>query len=196
MFLSDKTIREHSLASLMIKPFSEDQLQPASYDVKLGEWYLDPSYCTKWNPAPFEGKENCLDLRDMPKVSEFMDKKQLGVDGIILAPGKFILAATLEYFIIPPSIRASIEGKSSLARLGIVPHIAAGYIDPGFKGVITLEIANIGPFFVRIRPGDKIAQIAFANLDQECERPYGHPELGSHYQNQAGVQGSKYGRTE
>lgn len=196
MFLSDATIRQYcsdsSLRGIdhMIHPFADAQLQPASYDVLLGEEILGASHGRR-HP---EFDAGILDLRRMPEVGEFMKPRTLGKDGIVIKPGDFLLATTHEHFAIPPWVRASIEGKSSLARLGLIPHVAAGYIDPGFRGKITLEIVNLGPFHIRIRPGDSVAQIAFALTDRACERPYGHPELKSHYQNQNNVQGSRYGR--
>jgi len=130
----------------------------------------------------------------MPSVGRFMNRVEMDPNGsFYLPPNTCLLGTTVEKFCIPVHLRGSVEGKSSLARLFVVPHVAAGYIDPGFCGHITLEIVNLGPFTIILRPGDRIAQISLANCTQCAERPYGHKDLGSHYQNQADVQGSKYG---
>ena len=62
---------------------------------------------------------------------------------IIIHPREFILGETVEYFEIPDDLVGRLEGKSSLGRLGIIIHSTAGYVDPGFKGTLTLEISNL-----------------------------------------------------
>lgn len=67
----------------------------------------------------------------------------------------------------------------------------AGYIDPGFKGNITLELSNVGKMPVALRPGMRICQISFEKLSSPCEHPYGHPSRESKYQMQRGATSSK-----
>jgi len=86
-----------------------------------------------------------------------------------------------------PSIAARVEGKSTLGRLGLVIHSTAGFVDPGFKGNITLEMTNINSRPIVLRAGMKICQVSFHQMSSAAERPYGHEKLGSHYQNQSGV---------
>jgi len=85
-----------------------------------------------------------------------------------------------------PMIVGRIEGKSSLARKGLIVH-TAGFVDPGFNGQLVLEITNLSDEIFILKPGMRIAQIAFQFLDKPASKPYGHPELGSHYQDQVGV---------
>lgn len=153
MILSDGSILElqNQWPEPLITPFNEEQLQPASYDVLLGE--IDPDF-------------------KFPSIT--------------LLKGDFVIASTLEYVNIPEHIVARLEGKSSLARKGLIIH-AAGFIDPGFKGQITLEIFYHGDKAFTIKSGMRIGQLAFTILDKPAVRPYGHPELGSHYQNQVGA---------
>lgn len=84
-----------------------------------------------------------------------------------------------------------LEGKSSLGRLGLVIHVTAGFLDPGNKLRMTLEMVNLSGLPIRIYKGMKIAQMAFEELDQPCERPYGSKELKSKYFGDMGVEGSK-----
>src|SRR4029079_7429880 len=79
---------------------------------------------------------------------------------------------------------ARIEGKSSLGRLGLIVHATAGFVDPGFAGTLTLEITHLTRIPIILLPGKPIAQLSFMALDRPAERPYGHPELGSHYHGQ------------
>lgn len=157
--LSDRTIRdlsdtEHHQKPLIV-PFDNNLLQPASYDLILGRILV-------------------LTGRVSDRVS----------DEHWIETHEFCLGSTMEYVNIPIDLVARIEGKSSLARKGIMVH-TAGFIDPGFEGQLTLEIVNHGPRFL-LREGMRIAQLAFQMLDLPAERPYGHPELGSHYHGQVG----------
>jgi dCTP deaminase len=89
---------------------------------------------------------------------------------------------------------ARIEGKSSLGRLGLIVHATAGFIDPGWKGTLTLELNNLTRVPIKLYPGLLIAQLSFMGLDRPAERPYGSAELGSHYQGQVAATESRYMR--
>jgi deoxycytidine triphosphate deaminase len=82
--------------------------------------------------------------------------------------------------------------NSSIGRLGLVVHATAGFVDPGFKGTLTLEITNFNSVPIVLRPGLAICQLSFMALDRPAERPYGHPELGSHYYGQIEATESRY----
>jgi dUTPase len=82
--------------------------------------------------------------------------------------------------------------NSSLGRLGLIVHATAGFVDPGFKGSLTLEITNLTRVPIVLWPGKPIAQLSFMTLDRAAERPYGHPALGSHYQGQVDATESRY----
>ena len=72
-------------------------------------------------------------------------------------------------------------------------HATAGFVDPGFKGTLTLEITNLTRVPIKLYDGLPIAQLSFMTLDAPAERPYGSPELGSHYQGQTAATESRYG---
>jgi deoxycytidine triphosphate deaminase len=82
--------------------------------------------------------------------------------------------------------------NSSLGRLGLIVHATAGFVDPGFKGTLTLEITNLTRVPIILWPGKPIAQLSFMALDRPAERPYGHPALGSHYHGQVEATESRY----
>jgi deoxycytidine triphosphate deaminase len=82
--------------------------------------------------------------------------------------------------------------NSSLGRLGLIVHATAGFVDPGFSGTLTLEITNLTRVPIVLWPGKPIAQLSFMTLDRPAERPYGHPELGSHYHGQSQATESRY----
>jgi dCTP deaminase len=111
------------------------------------------------------------------KYAEFRDKytkkKILTEKGYVLSPASFILAWTNEKINLPNNSRiaARVEGKSSLARLGLAVHVTAPTIHTGFEGPIQLELCNHGLFSIRLTPGMPICQLIF-------EMTLGTPEKG------------------
>ena len=83
--------------------------------------------------------------------------------------------------------------NSSLGRLGLIVHATAGFCDPGWKGTLTLELNNLTRVPIKLYPGLPIAQLSFMTLDAPALRPYGHKDLGSHYQGQVEATESRYG---
>lgn len=159
----------------MIDPYNRDQLQPASYDVRLGsELIIFPA-----------GWDHC----DLGAITHVGRKVEMDASGWKLAYGDFVLGATRERVEIPNDMVARVEGKSSLGRLGLLVHVTAGFIDPGFRGNITLEIANIRPrSTILLRPDVAIAQLSFTHMPSPAVHPY-----SGHYQDASGVEGSRYG---
>ena len=181
--LSDRDIRTHLRDrtdgyAVGMRPLPSDQvIQPASVDLSLGdEWITYPE--THWEH---------IDLDDVHPMLKLYKSTQY-----ILAPGEFILGTTEEFVEIPHDVVAVVNGKSSLARIGLLIHITAGFIDPGFKGKVTLEIVNLNKMPIILRAGKPICQISFMQLSSPALYPYGHPSRNSKYQNQEQVQGSLY----
>jgi dCTP deaminase len=92
---------------------------------------------------------------------------------------------------LPNDLVARVEGKSSLGRLGLLIHSTAGYVDPGFKGHLTLELSNVANLPITLYFGMKIGQLSYVRLTSEAEFPYGSPELGSKYQGQTDATASR-----
>jgi dCTP deaminase len=92
----------------------------------------------------------------------------------ILHPRSLALASTFEYVCIPPDLECQVEGRSSWARIGL--QIAtANSVEPGFKGVLTLELSNVGTIPIELYPGVRIAQLVF----HDAKPPVSHPYHGS-----------------
>ena len=180
--LSDGTILELVEAGrISIDPWDPGLVQPASVDLRLG-----PSFRVFHNHHI-----TSIDLRDPPAG---LTEEVVIPDGgaFVIHPGEFCLGTTLERVELPDDIVARIEGKSSLGRLGLIVHATAGFCDPGWKGALTLELNNLMRVPIELVPGLPIAQLSFMTLDRAALRPYGHPELGSHYQGQLGATESRY----
>ena len=113
-------------------------------------------------------------------------------DAFMLHPGEFALGSTLERVGVPDDMVARVEGTSSLGRLGLVIHSTAGFIDAGFDGHVTLELANLANLPITLYPGMKIGQISFIKMTSPAEKPYGSGAKGSKYQGQRGPTPSRY----
>jgi dCTP deaminase len=108
----------------------------------------------------------------------------------ILHPDEFVLAVTLERVEVPDNLVGRLDGKSSLGRLGLIVHSTAGFVDPGFKGRLTLELRNISNLPITLYSEMPVSQISFVQLTTPAEKPYGSD--GSKYQGQEGPQSSRY----
>jgi len=163
------------LRHTLIEPFDAKCVQPASYDLSLHSEAL---------ALPDPGVTSIVDLRtDDPR--SLMRPVELG-EGYDLIPGACLIASTVEVIRCPDDIAARVEGKSSLGRLFLSVHTTAGWIDPGWRGQVTLELVNHAPWAITLWRGMKIAQINFTRMESPCAVPYGAPHLGSHYQGQQG----------
>jgi dCTP deaminase len=174
VLLSDRDIRaELKAGDLRIDPLEDHQIQPASVDLRLG-----------YGIGVFELGHNVA--IDPHRVPEGLVRISNDLADYVLRPGVFLLAHTLEEVAMPAHLAAQIDGTSTLGRLGLVVHSTAGWVDPGFRGTLTLELSVVGPLPVVLAPADKIAQLCLFRCSSPADRPYGSPELRSRYQGQAG----------
>lgn len=160
-----------------VEPFSPFSIQPNSLDVCLNSdfiEYMDGEVFDTMNKSSFS--RGIIEHRN--------------VNSFILHPNQFVLAETKEKITLPRNVVAQIEGKSSLARLGLTIHQTGGWIDAGFSGTITLELHNESNRVIVLYPDMSIAQVVF-HKTKRCKRPYGDGR-SSHYQNQQGVTISRY----
>ncbi len=153
-----------------------EDLQPASIDVTLGNDFL---ICRNEGQGVIDFKENNSNLFKPVHVD---DGDYLSMDRDM-----FVLATTAETLEISNRVVAEISGKSSVARLGLLVHTTAGWIDPGFRGQVTLELATHAPYVTRIYPGMKVAQLTF----DECKTPSVSGYTGK-YTGQSGPTASRY----
>ena len=176
MLLSDRDIcAEIEAKRVALDPFDPTMVQPSSVDVRLDRFFrvfenhryphIDPSI-------------------DQPDLTRQVNPE--GDEPFILHPGEFVLGSTYEMVTLPDDVAARLEGKSSLGRLGLLTHSTAGFVDPGFSGHVTLELANVATLPIKLYPGMKIGQLCFFRLSSPAEHPYGSAKYGSRYQGQRG----------
>jgi len=176
MIIPDWMIREYVYdGTIGITPFDPSNVQPASVDVLLDNQMV-------W----FENNIRYIDVKE--DVRDVMSWRSF--DSFMLPARSFALGSTVERISLPNNIVGRIEGKSSLARLGLMIHSTAGFIDPGFNGTVTLELYNLNDFAIKLYAGMKIGQISFSEMLKPCERPYG--TNNNKYNGQSGPTPSKY----
>lgn len=171
MILSDKDIKKYLVeGKITIDPFFPECVQPASVDLHLDRTFLIFDTVNHHIIDVKEPVENLMRRVEIDETKPF-----------ILHPGEFALGATFEEVGVGDDVVGRLEGKSSLGRLGIIIHATAGYLDPGNRLKLTLELSNIGSLPVKLYYRMPIAQMSFSPLSSPAERTYGTKALGSKY---------------
>ncbi len=181
MFLSDKDIKSAvKTGQITLEPFDLKRLQPASYDIRLGNIFIINDPHTTSFIDPVKGIHPNTHSVEVADGEEF-----------VLHPGVSILGYSKEYF---GSGRYLIEvnGKSSLARIGLLVHNSAGLVNPGHFLNIALELCNLNNVPIILRPGMEIAQLTFSPLSSEAKTGY-HEKGRYHLNNIVGYMPPKTG---
>ena len=151
--LCDWEIRTLCNGGGAVSPFSMEFINPASIDVRLGKNLMIE--------RPHEPDLRLIDISEYTEENPYL-----------LKAGEFVLAETLEKFRIPDRISAQFVLKSSRAREGY-QHLLAGWIDPGYRGRLTLEIKNIRKYHeLPLYSGMRIGQIVFHHMSQVPVKSY------------------------
>lgn len=154
--------------NLVISPIlSAKQLGPSSVDLRMGTVALMARAGAQSHVDPIDyladGNQRHADAKRRQQKHERFDIP-FG-RWFLLHPGSLILVPTLEWVVLPPDLQGVVTARSSWAREGL--NIAtATIINPGYRGIVTLELANFGEIPIRLYPGLRIAQIAFYVLSQ------------------------------
>lgn len=146
---------------LVVEPLAENAVQPSSIDLRLGS------------------------LLRIATPDGYRDHDLIKDGAYRLERHTFLLAATLEWVGLSDDLVGVLVGKSTPARKGIQIE-SAGYVDPGWRGNLTLELVHLSPLPAMLTYSQPIAQLRLHRLSTRCERPYGSPGLGSHYQESSG----------
>ncbi len=184
MLLSDKSIMEAMEAGrIVIDPWDDSLLQPASVDLRLGKKVR----IFRNSTVPY------IDVKqELPYLTELVEIDE--VTPFYLHPNEFALGVIYERICLPADIAARLDGKSSLGRLGLLVHSTAGWVDPGWRGHLTLELSNVSGLPISLYYQMTVSQISFMELTTPSEHPYGSGSLGSKYQDQAAPEPSRYYR--
>jgi dCTP deaminase len=157
MILSDNEIKEYLKKNLLVLNANIENVTSCSIDLTLGDEI---------------GLYEDIGIPYIDINSEIPLKKLKINDTFYLQPKSFVLATTQEYIKLPDDIAAIIDGKSSLARRGLLVHVSSSLVDPGFEGKLVLEMFNVNDVPIKIYKGMKIAKIFFIKLSSPSEFPY------------------------
>jgi len=164
--LKERLNRENLDEAIVVTPIldRDTQIGSCGIDLRLGKQFI-------------VFNENIqdvfsFDIEKEENINVYQDEIVLAVGSpIIIHPGKIIIASTFEYVSIPYDLECQVEGRSSWARLGLVI-ATASTIEPGFKGMITLELSNIGKIPITLHPGLRIAQLIFHTIESVDQEAY------------------------
>lgn len=184
MVLSDRDIRA-CLADGRIKvtpaPDLSTQLGPCSIDLRLSNVFR----VFERSRAPFIDTR-CTVCDDLMREVTVQPEEPF-----IMQPGELVLASTHEWLELADDLLARLEGRSSLARLGIIVHGTAGVFEPGWRGRPTLELGNLGPMPVALHSMMRICSFTFEELSSPSEVPY-WKRASSKYVGQDGANPSRF----
>lgn len=140
-------------------------IDPATFsDTKISEWRVDGAQIEEY-------EYSTLIISEKP---------------FVLHPGEFVLASLMEHVEMPADLVGRLEGRSSLGRLGLQVHSTAGVVDAGYKGHLTLELANIGKLPIKLTPGMRVCQLVLETLSSPAEVPYGAKKSAKYF-NESGA---------
>ncbi|WP_130471354.1 dCTP deaminase [Candidatus Magnetaquicoccus inordinatus] len=156
-----------------------------SVDVRLGHRFqtFQPSASPFLDLSAISGRFSVSE--QIMKTVELGDEEQF-----FLHPGEFALGMTLERIKLASHIVGWLDGRSSLARVGLMVHITAHAVDPGWDGHITFEFFNAGRLPLALKPGMRIGAISFEQLSSPTSKPYGEKQ-GAKYHGQNGPLSSR-----
>lgn len=184
MVLSDRDIRkalEFGKIKVTPAPNLDEQLGSCTLDLRLGTVFR----VFNQNTSPYIDPQDPATLKDLTNEVTVENGKPF-----TLHPGEFVLAMTDEFVELPDDLTASLEGRSSIGRLGVVVHSTAANVDAGFRGNITLELANMGRIPVMLYPGMRICALSFQELTTPAEVPY-YKKKSAKYSGQKAPESSK-----
>lgn len=142
----DEILKEMKKGRVKIKPFSKDQVGPASIDLHLSDEFRT---FKRWKTAPVAEEVDYKKFTKLVKVNKYK----------ILGPEEFVLGLTREKLTLPDNICGWLTGRSRFARLGLSIHITASFIQPGVNNKQVLEIKNVSQIPLVLYPGVKVCQI-------------------------------------
>ena len=185
MILSDRDIIkniENKKIKITPEPDLEVQLGSCSIDFRLGNTF-----------RIFESNRySFIDLRGKTDLNHFMKRIEItDEDAFVMQPGEFVLAATKEKLELSNDLMARLEGRSSLGRLGLIVHSTAGVFDPGWIGIATLELGNLGRMPLKLYPGMRICSFTFEQLSSPARVSY-RQKKDNKYSDQMGPEVSRY----
>ncbi|HDQ00593.1 MAG TPA: dCTP deaminase [bacterium] len=164
----DEILKAIEKGEIAIEPFDESMIGPGSVDLHLGSDF-----------RIFKKVHDIIDVNDETSYEQVTELRN-APQGIVLMPGETILGITQERIRLATNICGWLEGRSRYARLGLLVHISASFMQPGIDNQQVLEMTNFSPMPLRIVPGTAICQFIF-------QRTIGNARYEGRFKNQIGV---------
>jgi dCTP deaminase len=152
----EEILKEIRQGTIEVDPFEEDQVGPGSIDLRLGKEF-----------RVFKKLRNACAVEDHITLEDLTERIEIK-DSFTLMPGETVLGITHERIKLPANICGWLEGRSRFARMGLVIHMTAGFVQPGINNRQVLEIGNLAPFPLVLRPGVRICQIVLERTEGEA----------------------------
>jgi dCTP deaminase len=159
---SDEIRRLLSTRNIVIDPILEPdrQIQSVSVDLRLDNYF-----------GQFRStNEAIIDPSDLKADYLGFEEREFYIEHFVIQPGDFVLGQTFEYIALPGNIVGLLEGRSSIGRQGLMVHVTAGVVDPGFSGHLVFELANVGKMPLLVYPLMRVARMTFVRTKQTA--PY------------------------
>ncbi len=152
----EEILKEIGRGNLVIEPFDEQRVGPGSIDLCLGNEF-----------RVFKKLRNALTIDDHIDLEDLTERVVVE-DSFTLMPGETVLGITKERLTLPGNICGWLEGRSRFARIGLVIHMTASFVQPGVNNRQVLEIGNLAPFPIVLTPGVRICQIILERTEGEA----------------------------
>lgn len=152
----DAILDEIHAGNICITPFAQDQVGPGSCDLHLGNEF-----------RVFKKMHNIYHVTNTSDFNEITELVRVD-DYFVLMPGETVLGITVERVKLPPNLCGWLEGRSRFARLGLMVHITAGFMQPGIDNRQVLEISNVSSVPLALHPGTRICQFIFMRTEGEA----------------------------
>jgi len=152
----EEILKEIRRGMIEIEPFVEDQIGPGSIDLSLGNEF-----------RVFKKMRNACIVEDSISVEDLTERLETE-ESFTLMPGETVLGMTHERIKLPVNICGWLEGRSRFARMGLVIHMTAGFVQPGINNRQVLEIGNLAPFPLVLKPGVRICQMILERTEGEA----------------------------
>ena len=149
----EEILKEIRQGTVEIEPFEEGQVGPGSIDLHLGSEF-----------RVFKKLRNACVVEDNISVEDLTERLETD-ESFTLMPGETVLGITHERIKLPGNICGWLEGRSRFARMGLVIHMTAGFVQPGINNRQVLEIGNLAPFPLVLKPGVRVCQMVLERTE-------------------------------
>lgn len=168
MFIGDKVINEMIDDGLLVHPLlSDSQVKGTKIDLRIDNIFflIGRIAMNAYNPKEFHRQAF---------APQYLEKHVVAYGtSFVLHPGELVLAATFESLRIPKDLVGILDGRSSLGRLGVLVHITAASVDPGFTGPLIAELLNVGRMPVDLYPLMRIGALSLARIEGNTSKYQG-----------------------